>query len=114
LTFGASTRQLGEVTVLDIRGRFTMAEGEAIHDLLVDLFRSGRKRIVLNCHGLTYMDSSGVGQLVRAMYTAKKNGVELRAVELSARVTEILRLTNLHTIVSDFPDESSAVESFTN
>jgi anti-sigma B factor antagonist len=103
---------MGGVTVVDVRGRFTMIEGEAVHDLLLDLFREGRMRVLLNFRDVSYLDSSGVGQLVRGLYTARKNGAELRAVDLSPRAREILRLTNLHTVFSDFPDEQSALGSF--
>jgi anti-sigma B factor antagonist len=112
LVFGASTRQMGDVTIVDVRGRFTLSEGEALHDLLLDLFRQGRKRVLLNFRGVSYLDSSGVGQLVRALYSARKNGADLRAVELSSRAGEILRLTNLHRVFSDFTDETSAIQSF--
>jgi anti-sigma B factor antagonist len=112
LGFSASTRQLGEITVVDVRGRFTLIEGEAVHDLLKDLFEEGRRRVLLNFHDVSYLDSSGVGQLVRGLYTARRNGAELRAVDLSPRAREILRMTNLHTVFTDFPDEQAAVSSF--
>lgn len=110
--FSASTRQLNDVTVIDVRGRFTQIEGEAVHDLLVDLFVEGKRRIVLNFRDVTYLDSSGIGQLVRALYTSRKNAAELRAVDLTPRALEILRLTNLHTVFSDFPSEQDALKSF--
>lgn len=110
--FSASTRQLGDVTVVDVRGRFTLIEGEAVHGLLMDLFQEGRRRVLLNLHGVSYLDSSGIGQLVRGLYTARKNGAELRAVDLSSRAREILRITNLHTVFTDFPDEQAAIGSF--
>lgn len=110
--FSASTRQLGDVTVVDVRGRFTLIEGEAVHGLLMDLFQEGRRRVLLNFHDVSYLDSSGIGQLVRGLYTARKNGAELRAVDLSPRAREILRMTNLHTVFTDFPDEQTAIGSF--
>lgn len=110
--FSASTRQMGEVTVIDVRGRFTLIEGEAIHELLVDLFEDGHKRVLLNFRDVTYLDSSGVGQLVRALYTARRSGAELRAVDLNSRARETLRLTNLHTVFSEFEDEGAAIRSF--
>ena len=112
--FSASTRQLNDVTVVDVRGRFTLIEGEAVHDLLVDLFHEGRKRVLLNFRDVTYLDSSGVGQLVRALYTSRRSNAELRAVELSARAADILKLTNLHTVITDYANESAALNSFTN
>jgi anti-sigma B factor antagonist len=113
LGFSASTRQLGEVTIVDVRGRFTLIEGEAVHELLTDLFQEGRRRVLLNFRDVSYLDSSGIGQLVRGLYTARKNGAELRAVDLSPRAREILRMTNLHTVFADFPDEQAAMGSFT-
>ena len=110
--FSASTRQLGDVTIIDVRGRFTLIEGEAIHELLADLFREGRRQLLLNFREVSYLDSSGVGQLVRALYTARRNGAELKAVDLSPRSREVLRLTNLHTVFADFPDEQTALRSF--
>lgn len=110
--FSASTRQLGEVTIIDVRGRFTLIEGEAIHEMLVDLFREGRRKLLLNFRDVSYLDSSGVGQLVRSLYSARKNGAELKAVELNPRAREVLRLTNLHTVFADFPDEQAALKSF--
>jgi len=112
LGFSASTRQLREVTVVDVRGRFTLVEGEAVHELPVDLFRDGRTQVLLNFRDVSYLDSSGVGQLVRGRYAARKNAAELKVVDLEPRAREILRLTNLHTVFADFPDEQTAVRSF--
>ncbi|HTR46107.1 MAG TPA: STAS domain-containing protein [Verrucomicrobiae bacterium] len=112
--FSASTRQFGDVTVVDVRGRFTMIEGEAVHELVLDLIADGRKKILMNFRDVTYLDSSGVGLLVRALYSAQKNGAQLKAVELSPRAAEVLRLVSLHKIFSDFPDEQTALRSFFN
>jgi anti-sigma B factor antagonist len=100
--------------MIDVRGRLTLSEGQAIHDLLVDLFRSGRRRAVLNLQGVTYMDSSGLGQLVRGLYTAGKHKAELKAIGLSPRVQEVLKLANLHEMFSDYPDEQAALHSFSD
>jgi anti-sigma B factor antagonist len=112
LGFSASTRQMNDVTIVDVRGRFTLIEGEAVHELLVDLFDEGRKRVVLNFRDVTYLDSSGVGQLVRALYTSRQRNAELRAVELSERAGEVLRITNLHTVFTDYKTEGAALGSF--
>ena len=110
--FSASTRKFGDVIVVDVRGRFTLIEGQAIHDLLLDLLRDGRKKVLLNLREVVYLDSSGVGQLIRGMFTAEKHGAVLRAVELSARAQEILKPTSLHSVIADFPDGQSAVQAF--
>ena len=111
--FSASTRQIGEVTIVDVRGRFTLIEGEAVHELLVDLFRDGRRRVLLNFRDVSYLDSSGLGQLVRGLYTARKNNAELKAVELNARAQEVMHLTNLHQVFPNYEDEQAAMRSFT-
>lgn len=98
---------------MDVRGRFTLIEGEAVHELLLDLFRDGRRRILLNFRDVSYLDSSGLGQLVRGLYTARKNNAELKAVELNPRAQEVMRLTNLHTVFPDYEDEQAAMRSFT-
>jgi anti-sigma B factor antagonist len=112
LGFSASTRQLGDVTVVDVRGRFTLIEGEAVHQMLLDLIQDGRRKLLLNLRDVIYLDSSGVGQLVRALSTAQKLSAQLKAVELSPRVAEVLRLVNLHKVFADFPDEHTALRSF--
>ena len=110
--FSANTRHLGQITVVDVRGRLTSIEGEALHELLLDLFRDGRKKLLLNLRDVSYLDSSGLGNLVRCLLTARKEGGELKAVDLSARTQEILKLTKLDLVLADFPSEQAALESF--
>lgn len=110
--FSASTRQNNGVTIVDVRGRFTLTEGQALHDLLADLFAEGRRKVLLNFAEVAYLDSSGIGQLVRALYTAQRQGAQLRIVEFSPRVREVLKLTNLHEMLADYPDETEALHSF--
>jgi anti-sigma B factor antagonist len=112
LGFSASTRQFRDIKVVDVRGRFTLIEGEAIHDLLVDLLKDGVKKVLLNLREVSYLDSSGVGQLVRSLCTARKYGAELRAVDLSPRAQEVLKVTSLLAVFADFPDEQTALLSF--
>lgn len=110
--FGARTRQSGGVTILDVRGRFTLMEGQALHDLLLDLFREGQRKILLNFRAVDYLDSSGLGELVRALYTSRKHDAELKVVELSPRVSEVVKVTNLQRMLAEYSDEQSAVQSF--
>lgn len=112
--FSAGTRQFGEITMIDVRGRLTLTEGQALHDLLIDLFRTGQNRVVLNLREVSYMDSSGLGQLVRGLFTAQAHKAELKAVGLNPRVQEVLKLTNLYEMFSDYPDEQTALGSFSN
>ena len=114
MTFSAKTRQQGSATIIDLRGRLTILEGEALHDLCLDLVRDGRKLIVLNFRHVNYLDSSGIGQLVRSLFAARRHNADICAVDLSARSREILRLANLHTVINDFPDESAALANFSS
>jgi anti-anti-sigma factor len=111
LTFSAHTRQRGNAIIIDLKGRLTLMEGEALHDLCVDLIREGRKVIVLNFRKVDYLDSSGVGQIVRSLYAARRHNANICAVDLSARSRETLRMANLHTVIGDYPDESTALET---
>jgi anti-sigma B factor antagonist len=112
--FSASTRQNGGVTIVDVRGRFTLMEGQALHDLLADLFREGHRKVVLNFAEVSYLDSSGIGQLVRALYSAQRQDAELRIIEFNGRVRDVLKLTNLHEMLPDYPNEDAALSSFSS
>lgn len=111
MTFSANTRKLGSATIIELRGRLTLMEGEALHDLCLELIRDGHKLIILNFRNVDYLDSSGIGQIVRSLFAARRHNADICAVDLSARSREILRLANLHTVMGDFPDESSAIEA---
>lgn len=110
--FSARTRQSGKVTIVDVRGRFTLMEGQALHDLLADLFRDGQRQVLLNFSDVAYLDSSGIGQLVRALYTAQRQEAELKIIEFNPRVREVLKLTNLHEMLGEYPSEDAALRSF--
>ena len=110
--FSARTRQSGSVTIVDVRGRFTLMEGQALHDLLADLFCEGLRKVLLNFSDVAYLDSSGIGQLVRALYTAQRHDADLKIVEFNSRVREVLKLTNLHEMLGEYPNEDAALLSF--
>jgi anti-sigma B factor antagonist len=112
--FSARTRQNDGITIVDVRGRFTLTEGQALHDLLADLFREGRRKVLLNFAEVAYLDSSGIGQLVRALYTAQRQDAQLKIMEFSARVREVLKLTNLHEMLAEYPNEDAALRSFSD
>ena len=114
MSFSAKTRKHGSATIIDLHGRLTIMEGEALHDLCLELIRDGRKLIVLNFRDVDYLDSSGIGQLVRSLFAARRHNADICAVDLSARSREILRMANLHTVISDFPDESTALETLSS
>jgi anti-sigma B factor antagonist len=108
-----TTREVGGVTIVDLSGKITLGEGgltlrEEIHKLLAD----GQKKIVLNLADVNYIDSSGLGELVSA-YTAVKNaGGELKLLNLTSKVRDLLVITKLVTVFDVKDDEASAVSSF--
>ena len=108
-----TTREVGGVTIVDLSGKITLGDGgltlrEEVHKLLAD----GQKKIVLNLADVNYIDSSGLGELVSA-YTAVKNaGGELKLLNLTSKVRDLLVITKLVTVFDVKDDEASAVSSF--
>ena len=106
-------REVGGVTIVDLSGKITMGDGsptlrEEVHKLLDE----GKKKIVLNLADVNYIDSSGLGELVSA-YTAVKNaGGELKLLNLTSKVRDLLVITKLVTVFDVKDDEASAVSSF--
>jgi anti-sigma B factor antagonist len=109
--FLASTRQNGPITVVDLTGSLTSFESAGLRDTITNLVSQGRNRIILNLSGLEYLDSSGIGQLVRNYMTVIKAGGEMKVVGLSARVEEILKITKLSLILAECQDEEAALRS---
>jgi anti-sigma B factor antagonist len=108
-----ATRQVGAVTVVDIMGRITLGEGNVIlREIIRDLADNGKKAVVLNLGEVQYMDSSGVGELVKAHTTTRSHGGQLKLANLNKRVHDLLELTRLSTIFDIQKDESSAIKSF--
>lgn len=110
-----TTRMVGEVTVLDISGRITLGEGNIIlRELVRDLAGKGRKAVVLNLGEVHYIDSSGVGELVKAHTTMKNQGGQLKLTNLNKRIDDLLRMTRLSSIFDIQEDEASAITSFSS
>jgi anti-sigma B factor antagonist len=112
LNFSATIRQAGEITLLDISGRLTSFEAGALRDSIGRLLKQGRKNILLNLNGLQYLDSSGIGELVREYVAVVKQGGQMKVVGLTPKVEEILKVTQLYQVFPDFPSEEAALESF--
>lgn len=110
--FSASVRKLGDVTVIDMRGRLTLIEGEAVRELMSDLLVEGNRKLLLNLRGLSYLDSSGIGELVKLYCTVRRRGGDLKVVDLNEKALDIIRLTNLHSVLAEYPDETAAANSF--
>ena len=111
-TFTISIRKKGGVSVLDVAGHLTSFEISALRDAVTRLLKEGRKNVVLNLGGLDYLDSSGIGELARSYVSVVKNGGEMKVVGLSAKVEEVLKITQLFRVFPEFPSEEDAVNSF--
>ena len=108
-----STRQVGDVTVVDVAGRITLGEGSsALRDQLRDLVGKGQKKVLLNLGEVSYIDSSGIGELVSGFTTVTNSGGELKLLGLNKRVKDLLQITKLYTVFDVHEDEASAIRAF--
>lgn len=108
-----TTRQVGDVTVLDAAGRITLGEGSsAFRDTIKDLTSKGHKKILVNLGEISYIDSSGIGEMVSGFTTVTNAGGQLKLLNLTKRVQDLLQITKLFTVFEVFDDEGAALESF--
>jgi len=112
MNFSVSVRHSEDVSLVDVTGRLTSFESRAFHQIIQTLLRDGHTNIVLNLTGLDYLDSSGIGELVRNYMSVVKKGGAMKVVGLAPKVEEILKVTQLYQVFPEFPDEASALESF--
>jgi anti-sigma B factor antagonist len=106
-------RRSGSVTVLDLTGNIRLGEGNVeLHNFLRSLVEKGERKVLLNLAQVTYIDSSGLGELVAGYTTLQKNGGELKLLHLTDRVNELMVITKLLTVFEVFDDEQEAVSSF--
>jgi anti-sigma B factor antagonist len=105
--------EVGDVLVLHLQGPITLGQAtQALRELIHDTVASGRTKIVLNMAEVYYIDSSGLGELVAACTSAKRQGAQLKLMKLAPRVQDVMQLTKLYQVIDVFPDEDSAVRSF--
>jgi anti-sigma B factor antagonist len=108
-----SERANGEVVVLDIKGRITLGDGdELLKDKVNQLVGAGRKKIVLNLADVPYVDSAGLGEIVRTYTTVSRQGGSLKLLNLTKRISDLLAITKLLTVFETFDTEDEAVKSF--
>jgi anti-sigma B factor antagonist len=112
MDFSVCVRHAEGVSLVDLSGRLTSFESKAFREMIRDLLNHGQKNIVLNLTGLEYLDSSGIGELVRNYLSVVKKGGAMKVVGLAPRVEEILKITQLYQVFPEFPDEASALQSF--
>src|SRR5499427_6918404 len=109
----ASTRQVDGVTIVDLSGRITLGEGSVVlRDTIKDLLGKGQKKILLNLGDVSYIDSSGIGELVSAFTSVRNQGGELKLLNLTKKVHDLLQITKLYTVFDIKDDERKAIEAF--
>jgi len=107
-----STRQVNGVTIVDLSGRITLGEGSVLlRDMVRDLVTKGQRKILLNLGDVTYIDSSGIGELVSAFTTVRNQGGDLKLLNLTKKVHDLLQITKLYTVFDVKDDEATAVAS---
>src|SRR6202040_1318368 len=109
----ASTRQVDGITIVDLSGRITLGEGSVVlRDTIKDLLSKGQKKILLNLGDVSYIDSSGIGELVSAFTSVRNQGGELKLLHLTKKVHDLLQITKLYTVFDVHSDEVTALRSF--
>lgn len=113
MTMKASTRQVDGITIVDLSGRITLGEGSVVlRDTIRDVVAAGNKKILLNLGDVTYIDSSGIGELVSSFTSVRNQGGELKLLNLTKKVHDLLQITKLYTVFDIKDDEAQAVASF--
>jgi anti-sigma B factor antagonist len=113
VTMKANSRQVNGVTVVDMSGRITLGEGSVVlRETVRDLLSKGEKKILLNLGNVTYIDSSGIGELVSAFTSVRNQGGELKLLNLTKKVHDLLQITKLYTVFDIKDDETTAVGAF--
>ena len=104
---------VGDVVVLDLKGKVTLGQGdELLKDKVNSLVNQGQRKIVLNLAGVPYVDSAGLGEIVRTYTTVSRQGGSMKLLNLTKRITDLLAITKLLTVFETFDVESDAVRSF--
>lgn len=106
-------RVVGNVTILDLKGKVTLGEGdEVLKDKINSLVHQDRKRILLNFADVPYIDSAGLGEIVRTYTTVSRQGGQLKLVNLTKRITDLLSITKLLTVFETFESEQEALKTY--
>ena len=113
MSLKSSSRQVDGVTILDLSGRITLGEGSVVlRDTIRELLGKGEKKILLNLGDVTYIDSSGIGELVSAYTAVRKEGGELKLLNLTKKVHDLLQITKLYTVFDVKDDEAAAIAAY--
>ncbi len=113
MTMKANNRQVNGVTIVDMSGRITLGEGSVVlREAVKELLAKGQKKILLNLGDVSYIDSSGIGELVSAFTSVRNQGGELKLLKLTKKVHDLLQITKLYTVFDIKDDEAAAVQAF--
>ena len=108
-------RSAGDVVVLDLKGKMTLGEGdELLKDKINSLVHQGRRKMVLNLEHVPYIDSAGLGEIVRTYTTISRQGGSMKLLNLTKRITDLLSITKLLTVFETYDNEADAVRSFSS
>ena len=106
-------RPSGDVMILDVRGKLTIGEGdELLKDKINSLIQQGHKKLILNLEGVPYVDSAGLGEIVRTSTTVSRQGGNLKLLNLTKRIEDLLSITKLLTVFDTYESEQDALNSF--
>ena len=106
-------RRIGDVTILDLKGKLTINDGaEVLHDTVASVVFQGERQILLNLAGVPYMDSGGLGELVRCSVITGRASGAVKLINLTSKITDLLAITKLSNVFDSFDSESEALASF--
>lgn len=109
----ATRREVGPITIIDLSGRIALGEGSALlRKTIRDLLEDGQTKILLNLGDVNYIDSSGIGELVSGFTAVRNRSGELKLLNLTKKVHDLLQITKLFTVFDVYSDESAAVHSY--
>jgi anti-sigma B factor antagonist len=105
--------QVGDVAIVDLSGRITLGDGSGVvRETVKDLLKGGKKNLLLNLGDVSYIDSSGLGELVSAYATGANQGAQIKLLNVQKRVHDLIQLTKLYSVFESFTNETAAVQSF--
>jgi len=109
----AKVRHSGDVAIVELAGRITLGEGSGlVRNTIKDLVAAGSRKVLINLHDVTYMDSAGLGELVGSYATITNLGGQIKLLHPQGKVSDMLTVTKLYTIFSSYTDEGEALRSY--
>jgi anti-sigma B factor antagonist len=114
MSLNVVTREVDGVTIIDLNGRITLGDASSgkLRESVRDVLAKGSKKLLLNLAAVSYIDSSGLGELVSTYTTASNQGAAVKLLNVQSKVQDLLQITKLYTVFETFDDEADAVMSF--